>query len=86
MQYVSNNLKNQRKPNQVEVKELFFAKLATLRILSKGLKNFPIQLLILYQIHLGRILHYASTLVMSPLPCNRQLHILQITIFDDLSK
>ena len=33
------------KNNQVEVKELFLAKLATLRILSKGLKNLPIQLI-----------------------------------------
>ena len=31
---------------QVEVIELFLAKLATLCILSKGLKNFPIQLII----------------------------------------
>ena len=41
---MSNNLKNKRK-HQVEILELFLAKLATVRILSKGLKNFPIQLI-----------------------------------------
>ena len=40
MQYVSNSLKD-----QVEVIELFLAKLAALRTLYKGLKNFPIQLI-----------------------------------------
>ena len=34
-----------KKTHQVEVIELFLAKLATLCILSKGLKNFPIQLI-----------------------------------------
>ena len=34
-----------KKTHQVEVIELFQAKLATLRILSKGFKNFPIQLI-----------------------------------------
>ena len=33
-----------KKTHQVEVIELFLAKLETLRILSKRLKNFPIQL------------------------------------------
>ena len=33
------------KTHQVEVIELFLAKLATLRTLSKGLKNFPLQLI-----------------------------------------
>ena len=33
------------KTHQVEVIEQFLAKLATLRILSRGLKNFPIQLI-----------------------------------------
>ena len=37
--------KRSKKTHQVEVIELFLAKLATLRILSKGLKNFPIQLI-----------------------------------------
>ena len=37
-------LKRSKKPHQVEVIELFLAKLATLRILPKGLKNVPIQL------------------------------------------
>ena len=39
-------LKRSKKTHQVEVIELFLAKLATLRILSKCLKNFPIQLII----------------------------------------
>ena len=39
-------LKRSKKTHQVEVIELFLAKLATLHILSKGLKNFPIQLII----------------------------------------
>ena len=39
-------LKRSKKTHQVEVIELFLAKLATLPILSKGLKNFPIQLTI----------------------------------------
>ena len=39
-------LKRSKKTHQVEVIELFLAKLATFRILSKGLKNFPIQLTI----------------------------------------
>ena len=34
------------KPQRVEVIKLFLAKLATLPILSKGLKNFPIHLII----------------------------------------
>ena len=38
-------LKRSKKTHQVEVIELFLAKLATLRILSKGLKNFPKQLI-----------------------------------------
>ena len=37
--------KKSKKNHQVEVIELFPAVLATLRILSKGLKNFPIQLI-----------------------------------------
>ena len=45
VQYASNNLKDQRNRYQVEVIELFLAKLATLRILSKGLNNFPMQLI-----------------------------------------
>ena len=45
MQYVSNNLKDPKKTHQVEVIELFLAKLAFFRILSKGLKIFPIQLI-----------------------------------------
>ena len=32
------------------------------------------------------ILQYASTLVMAPLPCNSQLHILPINTFDNFSK
>ena len=36
---------NIKKVHQVEVIELFLAKLATLRILSKGIKNFPTQLI-----------------------------------------
>ena len=36
-------LKRSKKTHQVEVIELFLAKLATRRILAKGLKNFPIQ-------------------------------------------
>ena len=44
VQYVSDNLKI-KIIYQVEVIELFLAKLATLRILSNGLKNFPIQLI-----------------------------------------
>ena len=32
------------------------------------------------QIHLARILQYASTLGMAPLPCNSQLQILPINI------
>ena len=43
-------------------------------------------LLILNQVHLARILQYASTLTMAPLPCNSQLHILPINIFDNFSK
>ena len=39
-------LEKEKKTHQVEVIELLLAKLATLRILSKGLKNFPIQLTI----------------------------------------
>ena len=39
-------LKRSKKTHQVEVIELFLPKLATLHILSKGLKNFPIQLTI----------------------------------------
>ena len=39
-------LKISKKTQQVEVIELFLAKLTTLHILSKGLKNFPIQLII----------------------------------------
>ena len=39
-------LKRSKKTHQVEVIELFLAKLETIRILSKGLKNFPIQLTI----------------------------------------
>ena len=35
----------QKKTHQVEVIGLFLAKLATLSILSKSLKNFPIQLI-----------------------------------------
>ena len=31
-------------------------------------------------------LQYASTLVMAPLPCNSQLHILPVDIFDNFSK
>ena len=42
--------------------------------------------LFLDQIHLARILQYASTLVKAPLPCNSQLHILPINIFDNFSK
>ena len=47
---------------------------------------FQYSLLILYQIHLERILQYASTLVMAPLPCNSQLHILPINIYDNFSE
>ena len=36
-------LKRSKKTHQVEVIELFLAKLATLHILSKGLNNFPTQ-------------------------------------------
>ena len=43
MKYVSNNLKS-KKTRQVKVIELFLAKLASLRILTKGLNNFYIQL------------------------------------------
>ena len=43
-------------------------------------------LLILYQIHLARILQYASTLIMAPLPCISHLYILPINIFDNFSK
>ena len=39
-------LKKSKKTHQVEVIELFLAKLATLRILSEGLKNFPTQLIV----------------------------------------
>ena len=35
--------KRSKKTQQLEVIELFLGKLATLHILSKGLKNFPIQ-------------------------------------------
>ena len=46
VQYASNNLKYQKKKiQQVEVIELFLAKLASLHILSKGLKNFTIKLI-----------------------------------------
>ena len=45
---------------------------------------FLYNLLLLYQIYLARILQYASTLVMAPLPCNSQLYILPINIFDIL--
>ena len=45
---------------------------------------FLYNLLLLYQIYLTRILQYASTLVMAPLPCNSQLYILPINIFDIL--
>ena len=38
--------KRSKKTHQVEVIELFLAKLATLCILTKGLKNFPIQIII----------------------------------------
>ena len=41
---MSNNFKD-KKVHQVEVIELFLAKLATLRILSKGLKKIPVQLI-----------------------------------------
>ena len=48
------------------------------------LKNFLYNLLLLYQIYLARILQYASTLVMAPLPCtNSQLYILPNNIFDN---
>ena len=70
VQYVNNNLKRSKKTHQVEVIVLFLAKVATLRILSKDFRIFQYSLLILYQIHLARILQYASTLVMAPLPCN----------------
>ena len=39
-------LKRSKKTHQAEVIEPFLAKLATLHILSKGLKNFPIQIII----------------------------------------
>ena len=39
-------IKKSMKTHQVEVIELFLAKLATLRMLSKDLKNYPIQLII----------------------------------------
>ena len=39
-------LKRSKKTHQVEVIELFLAKLATLCKLAKGLKNFPIQIII----------------------------------------
>ena len=45
---------------------------------------FLYNLLLLYQIYLAMILQYASTLVMAPLPCNSQLYILPINIFDIL--
>ena len=45
---------------------------------------FLYNLLLLYQIYLARILQYASSLVMAPLPCNSQLYILPINIFDIL--
>ena len=45
---------------------------------------FLYNLLLLYQIYLARILQYASTLVMAPLPCNSQLYRLPINIFDIL--
>ena len=45
VQYVNNNLKRLEKTHQVEVIELFLAKVATLCILSKDLKNFPVQLI-----------------------------------------
>ena len=45
VQFVSNNFKDQKETHQVEVIELFLAKLAALRILSKGLKNFLKQLI-----------------------------------------
>ena len=44
-------LKRSKKPHQVEVIELFLAKLAALGILSKRLKNITIQLII--RSHLG---------------------------------
>ena len=34
-----------KEKHQVEVIDLFLAKLKTIRILSKGLKNFPLQLI-----------------------------------------
>ena len=41
---------------------------------------FLYNLLLLYQIYLARILQYASTLVMTPLPGNSQLYILPINM------
>ena len=72
---VSNNLKDQKKTHQVEVIEPFLAKLAAVCILSNGIKNFPIQLINSLSDSSCKDLHYASTLVMAPLPCNSQLHI-----------
>ena len=45
VQNLNNNLKRSKKTHQVEGIVLFLAKVATLRILSKDLKNFPIQLI-----------------------------------------
>ena len=45
MQYVSNNLKDQKENPSGRSYRAVLAKLATLRELSKALKNFPIQLI-----------------------------------------
>ena len=38
---ISKTFKDQRKTNQVDIIDQFLVKLAALRILSKGVKNFP---------------------------------------------
>ena len=62
------------------------AKLAALRILSRGVTNFPLQLIYPQQIQLARILQYVSYLAMTMLPCNSLLHMLPLKTFDNLSK
>ena len=69
-----------KKTHQVEVLEQM------LIYYSRVLKKSPIQLITPLSDLSCKDLQYASTLVMAPLPCNSQLYILPINIFDDFRK
>ena len=77
---------SKNKKHQVEVIELFLAKLAALCLLSPGLKIFPIQLINFHKVHLARILKYVRPLVMATLLCISLLHTLHVKTFDNSSK